>query len=179
MRSKAVFSALLIVLFAAAYAKKSPAQDVTNESGGVESLAVGSSTMAPDFIERDITDRQTISLHDYRGKVVMLNFWGTWCPPCRAEVPDLKALQRTHKDTLEIIGAAVFSSEAAVDKFYQDYKINYPIIFGSYELMEKYGKISVIPTTVIIDRKGAIAGTIVGSRTREQYEQMLKPLLAR
>jgi thiol-disulfide isomerase/thioredoxin len=134
--------------------------------------------VAPDFTERDIHNVETISLANYRGKVVLLNFWGPWCPPCRAEVPALEKLQDAFKDKLVIIGATVFSPEAAVEKFYKDYRINYPVIWGSYDLMDKYGKVSVFPTTIIIDRNGVIADTVRGSRTREQFEAMLKPLLA-
>ena len=77
-----------------------------------------------------------------------------------------------------IIGAAVFSSEAKVLQFYDDFQINYPVIMGSYELMYEYGHISAIPTTFIIDREGKIADTIVGYRNQAQYESLVLPLLA-
>ena len=134
-------------------------------------------TMAADFTEKDLKGKM-ISLHDLRGKVVMLNFWGPWCQPCRTEVPALEKLQDTYRGKLVVIGAAVFSTEGAVERFYKDLAMNYPVIYGSFDLMDKYGKISAFPTTILIDRKGAIADTLVGSRTREQFEELLKPLLA-
>ncbi|MGA2641632.1 MAG: hypothetical protein ABSG21_12105 [Spirochaetia bacterium] len=79
---------------------------------------------------------------------------------------------------LVIIGAAVFSSDADVERFSTDFAMNYPVIYGSFDLMDKYGRISSFPTTIVIDQKGAIVGTFVGSRTREQFEETLKPLLA-
>jgi cytochrome c biogenesis protein CcmG, thiol:disulfide interchange protein DsbE len=141
-------------------------------------LSGGVSTMAPAFTEEDITGKQTVSLESYRGKVVMLNFWGPWCQPCLTEVPELKKLQAKYKGKLVIVGAAVFSSDDAVDLFYTDFSINYPVIHGSYDLMDKYGRISVFPTTIVIDRKGVIAARLVGSGTTEQFETALKPLLA-
>jgi cytochrome c biogenesis protein CcmG, thiol:disulfide interchange protein DsbE len=171
-------SVLVLLLSTVACANRSPANTKTGQTGiQAESLQLGATSMAPDFTEKDIHNIETISLSNYRGKVVMLNFWGPWCPPCRAEVPDLEKLQKTYKNRLVIIGATVFSPDAAVEKFYRDYSMNYPVIWGSYDLMEKYGKVRVFPTTIIINKKGAIAGTVIGSRTKDQYEEMLKPLL--
>ena len=91
------------------------------------------------------TAGQLIDLEKYRGKVVMLNFWATWCPPCREEVPALEDLQRTHKDTLVVIGASVYCSNADTELFFAQYKINYAMIYGSYDLMGKYGKVAPYP----------------------------------
>lgn len=168
----AISSVVIVLLSAAASHTNAQSADQT------QSLQANTSDLAPQFTEQDINDKGTISLNTYRGKVVMLNFWATWCPPCKAEVPALEQLQETHKDALVIIGAAVFSSSVDIDQFYKDYKINYPIIMGSYELMDEYGKISAVPTTILINKKGEIVGTVVGSRTQEQYEEILKPLLA-
>jgi thiol-disulfide isomerase/thioredoxin len=165
------YSALILLLTAVACANKSP-------SASQLRAAQPGRAVAPDFTEKDIHSVETISLDNYRGKVVLLNFWGPWCPPCRAEVPALEGLQDAFKDKLVIIGATVFSSEAPVEQFYKDYKINYPVIWGSYDLMDKYGKVSVFPTTVIIDTHGLIVDTVRGSRTREQFEAMVKPLMA-
>jgi cytochrome c biogenesis protein CcmG/thiol:disulfide interchange protein DsbE len=130
---------------------------------------------APDFTVQD-ADRKVV-LRDFRGKVVVLNFWATWCPPCKEEIPALKALQAAHKDKLVVVGVSVFSSETATDLFEAEYKITYPMIFGSYELMEKYGRVRTIPSTFLIDKNGVIAADVIGSRTQAEYEAMLKPLL--
>jgi thiol-disulfide isomerase/thioredoxin len=163
-----ILSVLILLLSAVAFADNGPASDTSGNAPG----------MAPNFTERDITNTATISLIKSRGKVVMLNFWGPWCPPCRAEVPALEKLQDIYRGKLLIIGAAVFSTEASVQQFYKDYKMNYPVIWGSFDLMEKYGKISAFPTTVVINKKGEIVSTVVGSRTKDQYEDMVKPLLS-
>jgi cytochrome c biogenesis protein CcmG, thiol:disulfide interchange protein DsbE len=132
---------------------------------------------AAGFTEKDL-DNRTISLKKFRGRVVLLNFWGTWCPPCQAEIPAFRRLQDEYRGRLEILGAAVFSSDADVHQFYKDYQINYPVFMGSYDLMDKYGRVSAIPTTFLINKKGEIAQKIVGSRSQAQYEEMIKTLLA-
>ena len=119
-----------------------------------------------------------VALRSYLGKVVVLNFWATWCPPCREEIPALESLQSSHGGRVAVIGASVFCSELDTEKFYKDFRINYPVIYGSFDLMEKYGKVSAVPTTFIINKKGEIAATVVGTRTRDQYEEMIRPLLA-
>ena len=179
MKLKAI-SLFVLLLSAIASADNNPTTSTPGQAGNqAESLQASTSSMAADFTEKDINDIHTISLSDYRGKVVMLNFWGPWCQPCRTEVPALERLQDKHKGKLVIIGAAVFSSDAAVELFYKDFAMNYPVIYGSYDLMDKYGKVNAFPTTIIIDQMGAIAGRVIGSRTGDQFEEMLKPLLAK
>jgi peroxiredoxin len=150
--------------------------DSSTDASGFRPLAVPSP--APEFAEKDIFQRQTIDLQRYRGKVVVLNFWATWCPPCKEEIPALKAIQDGHRKDLVVIGVSVFSSESSTELFYADYKINYPMVYGSWEMMGEYGKVDSIPTTFLIDRNGTIEQQVVGSRTQSEYEQMLKPLLA-
>jgi thiol-disulfide isomerase/thioredoxin len=133
--------------------------------------------LAQEFSEPDLYDK-TITLKNYIGKVVALNFWATWCPPCKMEIPFLKELETAHKGQLEVIGASVFCSYSDTLNFYRDYGINYPVIFGSYDLMLKYGKVRAIPTTFLISKEGMISFKVVGYRTKEQYEEMLKSLLA-
>jgi cytochrome c biogenesis protein CcmG, thiol:disulfide interchange protein DsbE len=140
-------------------------------------LHVGS--VAPIFSENDIFGKQTIALSDYRGKVVLLNFWATWCPPCREEIPAFEALQNKYKSALVVVGVSVFCSNTATENFYRDYKINYPVIYGYYELMGKYSKVASIPTTFLIDKEGRVTARIIGSRTEAEYERLLQPLLAR
>jgi thiol-disulfide isomerase/thioredoxin len=147
------------------------------ESKQPEFLLSNQRSPAADFSEKDIFEKRTVSLRNLRGKVVMLNFWATWCPPCRQETPTLVALQKLHMGQLLIVGVSVFSYTTATEQFYKDYEIDYPVVYGSYELMEQYGKVSAIPTTFLIDKQGRIAARVVGSRTKEQYEDMIKPLL--
>jgi cytochrome c biogenesis protein CcmG/thiol:disulfide interchange protein DsbE len=172
-----VLAVFVLLIAAGAYADNTPPG--ANAQGGDqgEVLQGAVSTVAADFSEKDLNN-QNVSLHSYRGKVVMLNFWGPWCQPCRTEVPALESLQKEYKDKLVIIGAAVFSPNPDVERFYRDFSMNYPVIYGSFDLMAKYGKTSVFPTTIFIDKKGVIVSKLEGAATRPQFETILKPLLA-
>jgi cytochrome c biogenesis protein CcmG, thiol:disulfide interchange protein DsbE len=119
----------------------------------------------------------TGSLASLRGKVVLLNFWATWCAPCREEIPALEALHRSHAGRVVVLGASVFSSDRDTEAFLREHGVDYPVFYGSFELMEKYDRVAVIPTTFVIDGKGEIAAKVVGARTREQYEAIIGPLL--
>jgi len=178
MRLTAVTAVVVLSLLAPLVASsESSSEDLSTSQDEFAPLKIGSPT--PDFTEKDIYDKQIIALSGYRGEVVMLNFWATWCPPCRDEIPALEALQKVYKGRLVIIGASVYSTNANTELFYWEYKINYPMIYGSYDLMGKYGKVSSIPTTFLIDRDGKIAARVVGSRTKDEYEGMLRPLLSK
>ncbi len=132
---------------------------------------------APAFAEKDIFGRRTVALDDYLGKVVVLNFWAASCEPCREEMRALKFLQASHAGQLVVIGVSVLSSDRDTERIYRQYGLTYPVFYGSFELMEKYGRVARIPTTFIIDRNGTIVTEVRGSRTREQFESMLRPLL--
>ena len=117
-------------------------------------------------------------MNAYRGEVVVLNFWATWCPPCRTEIPALESVQALHKGKVVVIGASVYSNNRDTEQLYKEYEVNYPMLYGSYELMGEYGKVGTIPTTFLIDKQGRIAATVVGSRTAGQYEEMIGQLLS-
>ena len=143
-----------------------------------EFLEPAQRTAAADFSEKDVFDTQDISLSSYKGKVVLLNFWATWCPPCRKEIPALVRLQKSYGSRLEVVGVSVYSYTSTTEKFYESYWINYPMIYGSYELMGKYGDVGSIPTTFLIDKEGRIAARLVGSRAESQYKEMIASLVA-
>jgi len=128
-------------------------------------------------------------LSDFNGKVVMLNFWGTWCPPCRKEIPDLINLQEKYsKDGLEIVGITLSSGSASdIKKFVDDKDINYTILtdMGNSETQQvtmEYSQaigqqISSIPTTLVIDRDGYIVKGYLGPRSEEIFYNDLKEYL--
>lgn len=130
-------------------------------------LAQTNPTPAPDFVLTDL-DGRTISLSDYKGKVLFLNFWATWCPPCRAEIPDFIEAYRENKDKgLEIVGISVDTKgKDAVADFVAKYKINYPVVLESrsktQQLIDDYQPGQFIPTTIIIDKEGRIRHKHVG-----------------
>ena len=121
----------------------------------------------------------TVRLSDYRGKVVLLNFWATWCPPCRAEVPDLVKWQREHaKDGLQVVGVTYPPTDtAAVRRFARRYKINYPVLLGTKETKELFDAGETLPFTVVIDGEGRVRERIEGILLPEEFEEKIRPLL--
>lgn len=133
---------------------------------------------APDFTLPKFKGGQ-FTLSSLKGKVIILDFWATWCGPCRMEIPGFIKLYEKYKDSgLEIVGVALDrSGERAVGPFAKQYGINYIIVFGGREITQKYGGIPGIPTTFIIDRKGNIAGKHIGYAPKEAFEEVIKKLL--
>jgi thiol-disulfide isomerase/thioredoxin len=108
-------------------------------------------------------DGKAVSLAALRGKVVIVNFWATWCPPCREEIPDLIALQAKYKDTLQIVGVSQDSGSLdEVRKFAREHGMNYPTIMSTPELEKLFPGIYALPTSFMIDREGRIAQKHVG-----------------
>jgi len=125
---------------------------------------------APAFTVRDLEGRE-IAPASLRGKVVIVNFWATWCGPCRAEIPDLVALQEKYKDTLQVIG--ISEDEAGVDvvkRFAAEHKINYPVAMTTPEIEKMYPGISALPTSFIIDRESRVVQKHVGMLTARTTE---------
>jgi cytochrome c biogenesis protein CcmG/thiol:disulfide interchange protein DsbE len=139
--------------------------------------STGPGEPAPPFTLASLEGSQ-ISLADFRGKVVILNFWATWCPPCKREIPDFIALQTKYAaQGLQVVGVAVSDEESAVRKFVSDAGMNYPVVFGTPAVSSQYGGIESIPTTFIIDREGRTRETFVGYRSADTFEAVIGPLL--
>jgi len=142
-----------------------------------------SSSIAPDFRVTDLTGK-TISLSDYRGKVLFLNFWATWCPPCRAEIPDfIEAYAEQKANGLEILGISVDTAgKSAVTAFVEKYKINYPVVLETKEntgkIVEDYRPGQFIPTTFVIDKTGRIRHKQVGAVDKETLLKYFSQLAA-
>ena len=133
---------------------------------------------APQFKLRDVNGR-TVRLSDYKGKVVLVNFWATWCPPCRAEMPDLVRLQRDHgKEGLQIIGITYPPErKTRVRRFARSLKVNYPIILGTREIKARFSSEETLPLTVVINRDGTVKDIISGILLQEEFDEKIKPLL--
>ncbi len=136
---------------------------------------------APDFT-LPTPDGKKIKLSDYRGKVVILDFWATWCPPCRRGIPDLIDLKKRYGDKgLEIIGISLDEitrgTQAQVIPFMKNYGINYPIVFGNMQIVQNFGGIRSIPTSFVIDKDGKIIANFVGLRPEQDYEALVKKAL--
>ena len=133
---------------------------------------------APNFALQDLSGR-TLRLQDLRGKVVLLNFFATWCAPCRIEIPDLIRLHTKLKDKgLEIVGIGLDAEGAAVlGPFAQQFRIPYPVLLGTREVVVDYGGITGIPTTFLIDQDGVIVRRFVGLRPPRVFEESVLELL--
>jgi len=122
---------------------------------------------------------KVIELAELKGKVVLLNFWATWCPPCRAEIPDFIKVYNSYKSKgFEIIGIALDNEGwFKVAPFIKETKINYPVVLGSEKEVQQYGNFESIPTSFIIDKNGYIAGRQIGLLSKDALEKKLKSLL--
>jgi peroxiredoxin len=133
---------------------------------------------APDFTLKD-ADGKSVHLKDYRGKVVLLDFWATWCSPCKIEIPWFIEMQRKSKDKgLEVLGVSMDDEGWEVVKpFVAERGINYRIVIGNDETAQLYGGVDALPTTFLIDRGGKIAAVHVGLASRKDFEDGVDELL--
>lgn len=145
----------------------------------LSSLVLGQGEkLAPKLELKDVEGR-ALRLSDYKGKVVLLNFWATWCAPCRAEMPDLVKWQREYKSRgLQVIGVTYPPAELAeAREFIKSIEVNYPIALGDEQTKAIFDKGETLPVTVVIDKKGMIREVIQGIIFPEEFEQKVKPLL--
>lgn len=141
-------------------------------------VAIGQRKQAPALTLRDINGRQ-FRLSNYRGKVVLLNFWATWCPPCRTEIPDLIKWRRKHRNEgLRIFGITYPPEKLSeVRRFARDLKIDYPIAIGTKATKALFTASETLPLTVVIDRDGVVRDVIEGVMYPDEFDDKVKPLL--
>lgn len=133
---------------------------------------------APEFVRRDL-DGGKVELARLRGKVVLLNFWATWCAPCEAEIPVFSRWQREYAaQGLQVIGISMDDGEAPVKRLVGRLKPDYPIAMGDAKLGERYGGVLGLPLTYLIDRKGVVRAQFQGSADLKPVESRIKELLA-
>ena len=133
---------------------------------------------APTFALKDLRGK-TVKLENFKGKIVLLNFWATWCIPCRTEMPEFIRLQTEYGGKgLQIVGVTYEPEKPEiVSRVARTRKINYPLLFGNEELSKIYGIEEVLPVTVIIDRDGKIRDRILGLFETKDFEEKVLPLL--
>jgi thiol-disulfide isomerase/thioredoxin len=120
-----------------------------------------------------------VNLASFKGKVILLNFWATWCGPCRAEIPSLVELQEQYADDLVVLGLSVDDPAEKLLPYAAEFKMNYPVLVGNgrEDVQEAFGPLFGIPVSVIIGRDGVIAKKHSGIATKEQIEREIKALL--
>jgi thiol-disulfide isomerase/thioredoxin len=132
---------------------------------------------APEF-KLPSLDGKPLTLTDSRGKVVLLNFWATWCGPCRAEIPDLVELQNRYPDRLQIIGLVVDADDpVTVKNFVNESGINYPVALATIDIRMQYGGIAALPTSFVLDGQGRVVQKHEGLRNPALYEAEIRSLL--
>jgi thiol-disulfide isomerase/thioredoxin len=133
---------------------------------------------APAVALKDLSGK-IVKIGDYKGKVILLNFWATWCPPCRAEIPELIKWQKKYQNQgLQIIGITYPpTSRAKVHRFARRNKINYPVLFGSKKTRALFNAGETMPFSVVIDRNGNIGEGIEGVIFADEFDEKIKPLI--
>jgi len=141
-------------------------------------LASGNSKKAPDFT-LETGKGSAVTLSKLQGKVVLVNFWATWCGPCRAEIPGFLEVYKEYKSKgFEIVGISLDQDGwKKVIPFVERFKIDYPIVMGNLKVVEAYGNFNAIPTSFLVDKKGNIVNEHVGYLSKEDLIKLIKPLL--
>jgi peroxiredoxin len=147
-----------------------------NTGGGVHSA--GDRKPAPGFTLKD-SSGAVVKLADYKGKVVLLNFWATWCGPCQIEIPWFIEFEQKYKDRDFAVLGVSFDDDGwiSVRPYMTTHKINYRVMIGSDQLAQLYGHVDALPTSFIIDRSGRIAATHVGLVDKRDYQDEILKLL--
>ena len=138
-----------------------------------------SSSQLPDLTLKDIQGRR-LRLSDYKGKVVLLNFWATWCIPCRTEIPDLIKLQKEYRNQgLRILGITYPPEKLSeVRRFARKLRMKYPLAMGTKEIKRLFTASETLPVTIVIDRQGTIRNVIEGIMYPDEFQEKVKPLLS-
>jgi peroxiredoxin len=147
-------------------------------TGCAKKVRRSSAKPAPEFSLKD-ANGQTVRLADYRGKVVLLDFWATWCGPCKIEMPWFVELQNQYAaQGLQIVGVAMDdASKEDIGKFAKDMGVNYPILIGKEAVGDEYGGVPALPESFLIGRDGKIVDKILGLRGKAEIEDSIKKAL--
>jgi peroxiredoxin len=163
-------AALLFMVFANHPAKSKAAEEVCESNAKIANL---------NFTVKDI-DGKDVAFSAFKGNVILLDFWATWCPPCRKEIPGLVGLYNTYQSRgFVVLGVSLDDSPAAVKKFANQFKMNYPVLLGHdrADLQKAFAPMPGYPTTFLIARDGRICFRHTGFTSLEQFEEKIKALL--
>lgn len=151
---------------------------MARRSGRLSTPRITRSTVAPDFSLESL-EGKTMRLSDFRGKAVLLNFWATWCGPCKIEMPWFVELQQKYgSQGLQVVGVVMDdASKEDIAKFAKDMGVNYPVLIGKEAVGDSYGGIPALPETFFIGRDGKVVDKILGLRGKAEIEDAIKKAL--
>jgi peroxiredoxin len=163
----------MLLVFGVAKARRSPHLS-SDASNGLKHQ------MAPDFALASLDGKTTIRLSDYRGKAVLLNFWATWCVPCKIEMPWFVELQNEYgSQGLQVVGVAMDdASPEEIAKFAKEMGVNYPIAVGQESVGDAYGGVQFLPATFYIGRDGKVIDKVFGLKGKHEIQDDIKKALA-
>ena len=154
------------------------AHDVEQAAAADGAACMANAKPAKDFTLPGL-DGKPLTLSAYKGKVVLLNFWATWCGPCKAEIPGFVELQQQYKNDLVVVGLSVDDTADKAKAFADQYKVNYPMVLGEGrdDIQDAYGPIYGIPASFLISRDGKVCKRHLGIAPKAQFEREIKALL--
>jgi len=165
MNKRQVIIFLTGILFLGVFGLIAQNKITDDQRKAIEKLT-GNINAAPDFTLKDINDEE-YTLSDLRGKVVILNFWATWCGPCRMEIPEFNEMAKNKNEDLVILGISVSDTKKALKNFKKSFDVDYPVLYGSTKIIEKvsrdYGGIYSVPMTFLIDKQGEVKMSYPGA----------------
>jgi thiol-disulfide isomerase/thioredoxin len=176
---KVIFPVLLVLAFSLTSCGKNTSDENTSKVSqmNVPENNIASNNLAPDFTLASTGDKN-IKLSDYRGKVVILDFWATWCPPCRRGIPDLIEIQKEYGNDVVVIGISMDTdSKNDVVPFIKQMGINYNIAYADARVVQSYGGVESIPTSFVIDKNGNIVDNHIGLVPKSEFTTVLNKLL--
>lgn len=151
------------------------ANRVSSDDEIIARVAARVNFQAPDF-ELTTLDGTTISLSEQRGKIVLINFWATWCPPCRAEMPEINAVAQAHPNQLIVLAVNNAEDEARVRQFVSEFQLTFPILLDRDGMVaEKYNVLG-LPTSFFVDRDGIVRAATMGAMSRTYIEAQIAAL---
>ena len=135
----------------------------------------------PQFSLSDVTTGETVESSAYNGKVLLVNFWATWCPPCREELPSLKSLQEKYGDEgFSVLGVSIDKGGSKmVSRFVRKTQLNYPVVLGDSSLGKGFGGFFGVPASFLVDRSGMVVKSYAGYVSHEQLEEDIQKILTR
>lgn len=136
------------------------------------------SAKVPEFTLKRVSDNKEVASSEFNGKVRLIDFWATWCPPCKREIPDFIELQKAYGPKgLQIIGIAMDRNPSVVPPFVKEQGMNYPVFYTDDKVGVLFGNITSYPTTFLVDRQGNVVERYIGFREKAVFEKDIKALL--